>query len=576
MTGGWQLLRQHTRMGVRPLLALLGWTAAECVPTLLSGTFVAAAIDRGFMRGDIAAGAAWLGALAVVHGIAVLATRRVFPLLADIVEPLRDRLVRAVVAAALAHATVAADAPPDAADVARLTEQTETVRQLVAALLRTARQVALGLVASVVGVTLLAAGLVPLVAVPLVAALAVYVLSLRRLARLQRTVVLAGEQVSRQAGPVLHGVRDIVACGAEERAAAVVHRAVDAQHDGTVAASRAGLVRGFVVLLGSHVPLVLILLAAPGQVRDGRLTVGELSGAVVYLTAYLNPALQTLVQLTTGWGLQLGVVLGRLAGVVQVDPPPGHRPVTQQPTGADLTVHRLTFGYGPVAEPVLRDLDLSIYEGEHLAVVGPSGVGKSTLANLLCGLAQPQRGEVRLGGVPVTAVDRLLPDHVVLIPQQAYVFSGTLRENFTYLNPTATVADLLRAVDDLGLHALLDRAGGLDAAVGADGLELSAAERQQVALVRAYVSPARVVVLDEATSALDPVTEARVERAFARRPGTLVVIAHRMSSAFRADRVLLLDGTQALLGSDRELRAASELYADLVGYWEGTEPGPVD
>jgi ATP-binding cassette subfamily C protein len=115
------------------------------------------------------------------------------------------------------------------------------------------------------------------------------------------------------------------------------------------------------------------------------------------------------------------------------------------------------------------------------------------------------------------------------------------------------------------MRALVDRLGGYDAEL--DPATLSAGERQLVTLVRAYVSPAWLVILDEASCHLDPSTEALVEQAFARRPGTLIVIAHRISSALRAEQILVLDGTQVLHGSHDELLERSGLYGDLVGHW---------
>jgi ATP-binding cassette subfamily C protein len=153
----------------------------------------------------------------------------------------------------------------------------------------------------------------------------------------------------------------------------------------------------------------------------------------------------------------------------------------------------------------------------------------------------------------------------VVIPQEAYVVAGTLRENLTYHRGETESPLLDAAVDAVGLTDLLARLGGYDAEVDPDAL--SAGERQLVALTRAYLSPARIAILDEATCHLDPAAEARVERAFASRPGTLVVIAHRISSALRARRILVLDGRDTHLGDHESLLLRSSLYRNLVGRW---------
>ncbi|MEV1147538.1 ABC transporter ATP-binding protein, partial [Micromonospora sp. NPDC049799] len=183
------------------------------------------------------------------------------------------------------------------------------------------------------------------------------------------------------------------------------------------------------------------------------------------------------------------------------------------------------------------------------------------------GLAQPERGSVHLAGAPVAALaPAALARLRVLVPQEAYVRTGTLADNLRYLRPDVDEATLESAVDALGARPLVARLGGLAAEI--DPAALSAGERQLLAAVRAYLAPAPLVILDEATCHLDPMLEATVEDAFARRPGTLVVVAHRISSATRADRVLVFDGDRQVLGTHEELPARSPTYRELVGLWQ--------
>jgi ABC-type multidrug transport system fused ATPase/permease subunit len=298
--------------------------------------------------------------------------------------------------------------------------------------------------------------------------------------------------------------------------------------------------------------------AAPDQAAVARL--------VQYLVMSLEPALRQLVHGTASSTLRLVITLRRLVETTTVPaapPPSAHTPTRH---GHLLELDRVTFAYG-AGEPLVSELSLTAPEGDHIAIVGQSGIGKSTVANLIAGIERPTGGEIRIGGAPV---HRLEPsqrhESIVLIPQQAYVFAGTVADNLRYLRPDLPQRELDRTVELLGLVPLVSRLGGYRAEV--QPAVLSAGERQLLALARAYVSAAPVIVLDEATCHLDPQHEALAERAFADRPGTLIVIAHRISSALRARRILVIDGTRSEIGVHSEHLATSPLYADLARNWD--------
>ncbi|GAA4946953.1 ABC transporter ATP-binding protein [Yinghuangia aomiensis] len=579
MRAGWSLLAAELRPRKPALVRVLGWSVLEGVPALLSGALVAAAIDQGFLAGRPGVGFALLGMLGLAMLLRVLATYAMFPHLASVVEPLRDALVRRVVGdaldTALAEQGGGARRTDPAAAVARLTEQVESCRNLTASLLRTLRQLAVTVVAALVGLAVLAPLALPLVLIPLVPAGWLFVRLLGPLARRRRDLLLADERIAAETGRTVAGLRDIVALGAQERVLGDLGTAIDAQAHATRQLARASALRLLVVGVGAQLPVVLLVAAAPVLIRHGMLTPGEVAGAVLYLVKELGPALRALTATVGDWILELGVVTGRLAEATapreDAEPAqPAAGPVrAPSPRPAALDVYGVTFAYGPHAAPVVADLTLTVPDRGHLAVVGPSGVGKSTLAALLAGLLAPDAGGVALYGIPVAALDpaRLRRD-VAVVPQEAYVFAGTVRENLTYLHPAATEAELDRAVRLVGCRDLVARLGGYEAGIP-DPTALSAGERQLVALARTFVSPARLVILDEATCHLDPATEALAERAFAARPGALVVIAHRMDSARRADRVLVLDGHIPAVGTHEELMDRSALYADLTGHWQG-------
>ncbi|MEV8439086.1 ABC transporter ATP-binding protein [Actinosynnema sp. NPDC051121] len=548
----------------RGIAVLLGWSVLEGVPALLSGRLVGLAVDRGFAAGHPWTGVGWLLAFAALAVLGGFGLRQVFTRLGAVVEPLRDALVRQVVRGVL-HAG-SQTRQPDASAVARITRHVEVVRDATAGVLVQARALLVTTTAALAGLATTVSSLAWLVILPVVAALILFGLLLPSLARGQRRLVLADEQAASVAGTVFLGVRDVTAVNGAEHALRDVMAQVDRQTSATVRMAFATALRGVVIALGGFAPLVLLLLMAPGMVRAGQLTVGEVLGAVVYLSTSVQPALRRLADTTSTIVLRLVVALRRLAEAAPpIDQPTGDA----VPDGSELELRAVTFGWSATAEPVVRDLDLTLPPGSHLAVVGPSGIGKSTLANLITGLVEPQSGVVRFGTVPIRSVaPELRHERIALVPQETYLFTGTVRENLALFAPTASDAALLTAVAAVGASDLVTRLGGLSGTIGHSGQGLSAGESQLLAAARVYTSPADVVILDEATSALDPAAEAVVEQAFAARGGTLIVIAHRLSSALRADLVLLMDGGPPLLGNHHDLLSTSPLYRDLMAAWQ--------
>ncbi len=385
-------------------------------------------------------------------------------------------------------------------------------------------------------------------------------------------MVLAEERLAAEAGRALHGLRDVQATGTGDEAAEALTEAARESAAASQALGRASALRALVVALGGRLPVLAVLAAAPWLLAHHALTPGELLGVATYLLQQLDPAVRTLAGTVGGWLLSLAVVLDRLATTTAATTAdatagPAHDSSTPgRETAAEVRLAEVRYGHGGGAVPVLEGLDAALRPGEHVAVVGPSGAGKSTLAALLAGVLVPTAGRVTVGGVRPEPARQ-----VALVPQEAYVLPGSVRDNLLWLAPDTDDARLASAVALLGAEALVARLGGPAAVLGDPG-ELSAGERQLLALVRTYLSPAPVVVLDEATCHLDPAAEERVERAFAARPGTLVVVAHRISSALRADRVLLLDGGRGLLARHGDLQVLSPLYRELVGHWLGSAP----
>ncbi|MET9626074.1 ABC transporter ATP-binding protein [Lentzea sp. NPDC006480] len=550
----------------RGVLILLGWSMLEGVPAFFGGKLVGTAVDQGFAAGDPLSGVLWLLAFAALAVAGALGQRQVFARLGSVVEPMRDALVTQVVKGVLNDPTHRRT--PDASAVAMITRHVEVVRDATAGVLVQARALLVTTVAALIGLATTAAALIWLVVLPIVAALVLFGLMLPSLAKRQRDAVIADERTAEASGAVLTGMRDVAACAASDEAYRDISKQIDRQARASVVVAWANSLRATVIAIGGFAPIVLLVAFAPPLVASGQLTKGAVLAAVVYLTSSVNPALHGLARTTSTVVMRLMVALKRLQ---EAAPEKTRETGREAPSNGEFVLKDVTFGWSPDAEPVVRGLSFGLKPGDHLAVVGPSGIGKSTMASLLTGLMPPDNGCVLFGGAPVDLVVPAVRHHAIaLIPQETYLFTGSVRENLTLLAPWATDEDLVEAVKKVGAKPLLDRLGGLDAPLGHAGEGLSAGEAQLLALARVYVTSASVVILDEATSHLDPAAEARVERAFAQRDGILVVIAHRLSSALRANRVLVMDGGKPLLGTHEHLLQTSPLYGQLMLAWDPT------
>ncbi|MFH8880585.1 ATP-binding cassette domain-containing protein [Streptomyces californicus] len=596
--------RPFLRARTGAVLRLAGWSLLEFAQTFLSGYGVARALDDGFLAGRPATGLLWLAVAAVAVLPSVLAARGVFGRLADLVEPLRDGLVRRAVSRALGGA-LGRSGDVSTRSLSQVTHQSEIARDGWAGLVLTLRSFAFTAAGAVTGLLALAPALLLIVLPPLAVGAALFLATLPPMAARQRAYLAADEAYAAHAGELAASVRDIAAAGTAGRTVAESEALAETQLAASRSLARWSAVRVLALAVCGRFPPLLLLLAAPWLLRNG-LTAGALVGALTYLTQALAPAVQALMTMLGTAGGRLVVVLDRFTDAPpppEDDPPQAVRdsapppPEDDQPQAvrdsapqqADETtrpavpapvtatspsprrapapvaeLHEVTFAYGPRARPVLDRLSLTIAPGEHLAVVGPSGSGKSTLAAVLAGVEPPTGGAVRWRGRPVRAADATSVR--VLLPQHAYVFSGSLRDNLRYLRPDARDRAIADAAEAIGLEPLLSRLGSLDADVVPD--RLSQGERQLVALGRAYLAAPPLLILDEATSRLDPAAETRAELACAALPGALVVVAHRLSSARRAGRTLVMDGPHTRCGTPAELLRSSALYRDLAGLWE--------
>jgi len=305
-------------------------------------------------------------------------------------------------------------------------------------------------------------------------------------------------------------------------------------------------------------------------VHEGMVTVGTVAFFVLALANLFEPVqqLSQLFNTVQSAGAGLHKLFDVLDTPVDVPERPG---AIDLPLRGDIDVEGVSFGYEPDV-PVLWDVSLHIPAGTRLALVGPTGAGKSTLAKLIARLYDPTSGAVRFGGVDLRdGTVASLRQRVAVIPQEGFLFNGTIRDNVRLARDGATDDEVDAALRSVGAYdRFASLPDGVDTEVRERGSRLSAGEKQLVSLARAALANPAVLVLDEATSSLDPGTEALVEVAVDRlRQGrTVVVIAHRLSSAARADLVgVVVDGRLVELGRHRQLVAAGGHYARLYDTW---------
>ncbi|NRQ36205.1 ABC transporter ATP-binding protein [Nonomuraea sp. NN258] len=399
------------------------------------------------------------------------------------------------------------------------------------------------------------------------------------LPRFQRLLSRAYTVVRERTGDMLAAVSESVV-GATVIRAYASERRTSERIDKAVNANRAAQVKAQTIV-GTVFPLTEIVaaLAIAGIVLlgvrlglSGDITKGELLAFLFLVTLFVSP-LQIATEIlneaqnaVAGWR--------RVLGVLDTPPDvadPGERGVALPRGPISVAFEDVRFSY-PGGPPVLREVTVEIPPRSRVAVVGETGSGKTTFAKLLTRLMDPVSGRVTVDGHDLRDVRfSSLRERIVMVPQDGFLFDGTLEENVRYGRPGATREEIQLAMTELGLADWLDGLpAGLDTPVGQRGESLSAGERQLVALARAYLADPDLLLLDEATSAVDPATEVRLARALegVTRGRTAVSIAHRLSTAENADEVLVFDaGRLVQRGPHAELVKQPGVYADLHASW---------
>ncbi len=568
------VLRQG--LGVTWALAAVGATGRIVVPIL-----VQQAIDKGIVRdGGVRVGLVVVFAIvaAVALLIAGAAQRQAVVRLGRRSEAalfdLRSRLIAHI------HRISLADHNEErrGALVARVTSDIETLAQFfqwggLAWLLDGPLMI---LVASVM---LAYDWILALVAFAVAAPLAVV------LRLVQRHLVVAYDKARERNGEMLSAITEVVT-GAETITAYDAGRVLGAEADEAVqrkaaAQIRANVIGAFLFPSGevfSVLTVAAVVLTGVARGPSSALTAGAMIGFIFLTYRFLEPIAEFTEVLDQTQTAVAG--LRRVLGVLDlpIGPPPPEHPRPLPVGSLDIDICDVTFSYptrglaSSADDAVLRHVNVYIPAGQQVAVVGETGSGKTTLGRLIARFADPTIGEIRLGAVPLRQVSNDdLRQRLVVVSQEPFLFTGTMAENVGFARPGTSIDDMEAVVDRLDLREwVATLPEGMMTEVGERGEQLSAGERQLVALVRAGVADPDVLVLDEATSSVDALTEVRISRALTRlaEGRTTIAIAHRLSTAARADRVLVLDrGVVVEDGPHDALVLGDGIYSRLYEAW---------
>ncbi len=568
---GWRLLRRQMRRQRKGLAlgiaAGLIWTVAKVsVPKL-----VEASIDHGIGRGDTSTIVRWAVILACVGAVSGVFTglRRYFAFREArwSEAELRQRLFGHLQQLHFAYH----DEQQTGQLMSRANTDLQQIVNFVVMIPLTCANFATVVAAVVlmlrmdVVLTLLAVGSLPLL----------NVLAKRFSTRLH-PAVMAVQQESAELSAVVEetvaGVRVVKGFGAEGLMAAKLGREADDLFDASMDSARIRARYLPLLDLLPNIGLILVLAYGGHRVISGHLTIGALVAFNFYVTLLIWPlrmlgSILAQAQRAAAAAERVDEVLS-VATEVTDPPKPLHLPSRSgQPVG-EVRFDHVTFGFGH-SDPVLRDLNLLIHPGESVALVGPTGSGKSTVAKLLPRFYDVDGGRVLLDGVDVRQVPlREARRAVGIVFEDTFLFSDSIAANIAFADPDASLDRIVEAAKLAGAHDFIAAMpDGYDTEIGERGFSLSGGQRQRIAIARAILADPRVLILDDATSAVDPAKEREIRDALGEvmENRTTIVIAHRPATIALADRVVLLDaGRVAAEGTHQDLLANSERYREVL------------
>ena len=394
---------------------------------------------------------------------------------------------------------------------------------------------------------------------------------------LSRRIRVYSRRAQDRVGDLTASVERAISAVRTVRAANAVQREIDTVDDDSRGAWRAGLdvarISAFVIPISGiamQVSFLVVLGVGGFRVASGAIDVAQLVSFILFLFMMIMPLGQAIGAFTSV-AQALGA-LGRIQEIIDLPSESANDVVTDTLDGELGTVaiefDKVNFAYDPET-PILTNISFTVKTGTRIALVGPSGSGKSTILSLIERFYDPQSGTIRLGGHDIRALDRTeLRSAIGYVEQDAPVLAGSIRDNLILGAPNATDADCLAVLDEVNLANIVDRdERGIHSPVGEGGVLLSGGERQRLAIARALLAAAPILLLDESTSSLDGLNEQlmkdAIDRVSAQR--TLIVIAHRLSTVIDSDQIVVLSKGEVLgIGTHEQLLTVVPLYRELA------------
>jgi ATP-binding cassette subfamily B protein len=559
----WSFARPHIRtMSLGLILALAGSAAGLASPMVTKWVLDSLA-DSASLSGPILV----LVGLLVVGSVISLWQWILLGTLAErIVLEARSGMVRRFLGARVGEIT----SRPTGELVTRVTSDTILLREAASSSLVGLINGAIMLVGSLILMGVLDLPLLGTTMIAVVIVVALFVLLMPGIGKAQEQAQASVGRLGGILESALRAIRTVKASRAEDRQAEAILIEAEESARHSVRAVRRTAFAWVIAFSGIQIAIIVILGFGAWRVSEGTLEVSSLIAFLLYAFGLMGPITEISQNLTT---LQSGLAAaGRIREVSGIEQEADRVPVPSRI--ADLTTseallefRNVTASYGAELEPAVRNISFEIPRTGHVAIVGPSGAGKTTVFSLILRFIEPDSGEILIDGQPYSSLSHHdIRGHLAYVEQETPIVPGTIRENLLFTHPDATEDEIWKVLHEVRLdEKILSLDEGLDTSLQSS--EVSGGQRQRIALARAILRTPDILLLDEATAQVDGITESAIHRCIRDRASrrAVITIAHRLSTVIDADRIIVMDaGHIRAQGSHNELLATDSLYRELV------------